>query len=176
MAIHWILAIALLTSSGSVGKKPAPQVGTKAPTIVSRQWLNMYPLEPKDFEGKILVVEFWTFGSVKCMATVSAMRKLHRLFPTNEVAVVSVHTPESDHEKELQHLEDAIRSLDIDYPVAVDNDRVIWKDFHNRQWPALYVVDRREVIRYVHTGDLREHTARWDSLLEAIQIVRKEVP
>jgi thiol-disulfide isomerase/thioredoxin len=176
MSFYWILAITLTASSGTVGQKPSSQVGTKAPMIASPQWINTEPLGSKDFGGKVLLVQFWTFGSVDCMRTVPAMRKLRKLLPTSEVMVVGVHTPESDHEKELPHLRDAIRSLEIDYPVAVDNDRVIWKGFRNRSWPALYVVDGRGVIRYVHAGDLREHTARWDTLLEMISRLRKEVP
>ena len=174
LATHWTLAMALAASSGTASQKSFP-VGTKAPMIASPQWINTEPLGSSDLEGKILLVQFWTFGSVECMRTVPAMRKLRKLLPASEVVVVGVHTPESDHEKELPHLRDAIRSLEIDYPVAVDNDRVIWKGFHNRSWPRLYVVDRRGVIRYVHAGDLREHTARWDELLEVISRLRKEL-
>jgi len=34
-----------------------------------------------------------------------------------------------------------VRSLRVDYPVAVDSDHAIWRSFGNRYWPALYLVD-----------------------------------
>jgi alkyl hydroperoxide reductase subunit AhpC len=174
MSFHWMLVMILVASPASAGKKSDSQVGTRAPAIASPYWINTDPIESKDLEGKIVLVEFWTFGSVPCMATVSAMHKLRKLLRSSEVAIVSVHTPESDREKESRHLEDAVRSLGIDYPVAVDNDRVIWRNFRARHWPTLYVVDQHGIIRYVHRNDLREHTARWDSLLEMIRDLRKQ--
>jgi len=31
----------------------------------------------------------------------------------------------------------AVEGLHVDYPVAVDNDRTIWRAFHNDYWPAV---------------------------------------
>jgi hypothetical protein len=35
----------------------------------------------------------------------------------------------------------SVIALDVDYPVAVDNDQAIWQGFSNNYWPALYFVD-----------------------------------
>ncbi|MGZ4402375.1 MAG: thioredoxin, partial [Gaiellaceae bacterium] len=43
----------------------------------------------------------------------------------------------------------------IDYPVAVDNDYAIWRDFDNHYWPALYFVDAEGIIRDHHFGEGR---------------------
>ena len=174
MSFYWMLVMILAASPVSAGKRSDSLVGTKAPAIASPHWINTDPIVPKDLEGKIVLVEFWTFGSVPCMATVSAMNKLRKLLPSGDVAIVSVHTPASDREKESRHLEDAVHTLGVDYPVAVDNDHAIWRDFRARDWPTLYVVDQHGIIRYVHRSDLREHTARWDSLLLRIRDLRKQ--
>jgi len=41
----------------------------------------------------------------------------------------------------------------IDYPVAVDNDHLIWRAFHNQYWPALYFIDAQGRIRHQHLGE-----------------------
>jgi hypothetical protein len=43
--------------------------------------------------------------------------------------------------------------LDIDYPVAVDNDYGVWNAFANHYWPALYFVDAQGRIRHHYFGE-----------------------
>ncbi|HEY2955678.1 MAG TPA: redoxin domain-containing protein [Candidatus Eisenbacteria bacterium] len=168
-----IAAMALIPSAAAAAK-PASPVGAKAPAIASSHWINSRPLGSKDLEGKVVVVEFWTFACINCMRTIPAMRRLHALLPRDEVAIVGVHSPETDRERELVHLEDAVRSLDIDYPIAVDNDFRLWRGFQNRYWPALYVLDKHGIVRHVHVGELHERSAAWDQMLEVIGRLRKE--
>ena len=44
-------------------------------------------------------------------------------------------------------------TLQVDYPVAIDNDFAIWRAFFNHYWPALYVIDPKGHIRYHHFGE-----------------------
>ena len=37
-------------------------VGMKAPDIASRTWLNSEPIHLSELKGKVVMVEFWTFG------------------------------------------------------------------------------------------------------------------
>jgi Thioredoxin like C-terminal domain len=50
------------------------------------------------------------------------------------------------------------RDLKIDYPVAIDNDYVIWRAFNNQYWPAHYFIDAKGRIRHHHfdEGDYDE--------------------
>jgi hypothetical protein len=41
----------------------------------------------------------------------------------------------------------------VDYPVAVDNDHLIWRAFKNQYWPALYFVDAKGRVRHHHFGE-----------------------
>jgi hypothetical protein len=41
----------------------------------------------------------------------------------------------------------------VDYPVAVDNDYVIWRAFKNQYWPALYFIDSEGRPRHYHFGE-----------------------
>ena len=47
----------------------------------------------------------------------------------------------------------AVKDMRIDYPVAVDNEHVIWRAFRNNYWPALYFVDAQGRIRHQHFGE-----------------------
>ena len=41
----------------------------------------------------------------------------------------------------------------VDYPVAVDNEHVIWRAFRNQYWPALYFIDAQGRVRHHHFGE-----------------------
>ncbi|GHO49812.1 hypothetical protein [Ktedonospora formicarum] len=47
----------------------------------------------------------------------------------------------------------AARDLRVSCPIAIDNDYVIWRAFHNHYWPALYFVDAQGRIRHHHFGE-----------------------
>ena len=42
---------------------------------------------------------------------------------------------------------------DIRFPVPIDNDFSTWNRYGNRDWPAMYLIDKQGVIRHVRIGD-----------------------
>jgi hypothetical protein len=69
--------------------------------------------------------------------------------------VIGAHTPEFTFEHETDGVREAVKTREIDYPVAVDNDYEVWRAFDNHYWPALYFVDREGIIRDHHFGEGR---------------------
>ena len=67
--------------------------------------------------------------------------------------MIGVHTPEFAFEKKIANVEKAVADLQIDYPVAIDNDFAIWRAFFNQYWPAHYFIDPKGQIRYHHFGE-----------------------
>jgi hypothetical protein len=41
----------------------------------------------------------------------------------------------------------------VEYPVAVDNEHVIWRAFKNQYWPAPYFIDVQGRVRHHHFGE-----------------------
>ena len=50
-------------------------------------------------------------------------------------------------------MQDAVRTLKVGYPVAVDSDYRIWEAFGNQYWPALYFIDAKGHIRHHYFGE-----------------------
>jgi hypothetical protein len=69
------------------------------------------------------------------------------------LVVIGVHTPEFAFEKDQTNVANAVRDLEIAYPVAIDSNYAIWKAFDNEYWPAHYFIDAHGVIRYHHFGE-----------------------
>ena len=169
-----------LIAAGVVGVPGLPHGGEALPRgrraseVKSEHWFNSAPLARADLRGKIQLVEFWTFRCINCVRTVPAMRNLSERFPAGDVVVIGVHTPELDEERDPRRVGEALRRLGVRFPVAMDNDHAVWRAFGNRYWPALYLVDKRGVIRHTHIGELHEGTLEWRVLLERIDALRRE--
>jgi hypothetical protein len=67
--------------------------------------------------------------------------------------VIGVHAPEFAFEKNVDNVRKAVSDLEIDYPVAIDNDYAIWRTFQNEYWPAHYFIDAQGRIRHHHFGE-----------------------
>jgi thiol-disulfide isomerase/thioredoxin len=119
------------------------------------EWLNSEPLGPAELRGHVVVVDFWTFTCINWLRTEPYVRAWSRTYRDDGLIVVGVHTPEFSFEHEIDRVRKAVKDMDIDYPVAIDNDYAIWSAFDNHYWPALYFVDKEGVIRDHHFGEGR---------------------
>ena len=81
------------------------------------------------------------------------LRAWHDRYQTAGLTVVGVHTPEFFWEKSRDKVTDAMRTLDVRYPVVQDNDSAIWNRFGVRAWPTTLLVDKQGVVRYRHIGE-----------------------
>jgi len=147
----------------------------RAPALTGREWIHSAPLTPDSLAGRVVLVEFWALECVNCRRTVPAMKRLHAMYrDSGDVVIVGVHTPEFPRERGRKAVERAVAELALPYPVLVDDQMANWDAFENRYWPALYVIDRRGMIRDVHAGELHEGTLEWQILLTLITRLRGE--
>jgi hypothetical protein len=47
---------------GPVGAQPGARIGQPAPEITGGPWLNSEPLSMAGLRGRVVFVEFWTYG------------------------------------------------------------------------------------------------------------------
>jgi thiol-disulfide isomerase/thioredoxin len=116
-------------------------------------WLNSEPLEAADLQGKVVLVQFWTYTCINWLRTVPYIRAWAHAYAGSGLAVVGVHTPEFGVEHDVENVRRAASAMGIDYAIAVDSDYAVWDAFANRYWPALYLADAAGRIRHHHFGE-----------------------
>lgn len=57
-------------------------------------WFNSAPLKLADLRGKVVLVDFWTYGCVNCVNTLPHVTELYAKYKDRGFVVVGVHTPE----------------------------------------------------------------------------------
>jgi thiol-disulfide isomerase/thioredoxin len=116
-------------------------------------WLNSPPLTSADLQGKVVLVNFWTYTCINWLRQLPYVRAWAGKYSGQGLAVVSVHTPEFSFEHDADNVRQAVQELEVDYPVATDNNYAVWRAFDNHYWPALYFADAQGRIRHHHFGE-----------------------
>jgi thiol-disulfide isomerase/thioredoxin len=116
-------------------------------------WLNSPPLNAPNLRGKVVLVDFWTYTCVNWLRTLPYVRAWANKYRDKGLVVIGVHSPEFAFEKNLDNVRSAVKALQVDYPVAVDSEHVIWRAFRNNYWPALYFIDTQGRVRHYHFGE-----------------------
>jgi cytochrome c biogenesis protein CcdA/thiol-disulfide isomerase/thioredoxin len=119
------------------------------------EWINSSALSPKALEGKVVLVDFWTFMCYNCLNALPHVKELYAKYKDRGFVVVGVHTPELGPERVPANVRDAVKRLGITFPVVIDNDNRIWNAFHNQYWPAAYFADATGKLRFYNFGEGR---------------------
>jgi thiol-disulfide isomerase/thioredoxin len=119
----------------------------------ANEWLNSPPLTAPALRGKVVLVDFWTYTCINWLRTLPYVRAWDEKYRNHGLVVIGVHAPEFAFEKNMNNVRWAVKELRVDYPVAVDNDHVIWRAFKNQYWPALYFIDSQGRVRHHHFGE-----------------------
>jgi thiol-disulfide isomerase/thioredoxin len=116
-------------------------------------WLNSASLSRESLRGKVVLVNFWTYSCINSLRELPYMKSWAAKYKAAGLVVIGVHAPEFGFEKERANVENAVRELNIPYPVAIDSNHRIWDAFNNEYWPADYFIDGKGRIRYHHFGE-----------------------
>jgi len=124
-----------------------------APEFATGDWINSEALTVKSLRGRVVLVDFWTFGCYNCRNTLPALKSWDARYRDKGLTIVGVHSPEFDEEKQLENVRREVAELQIRYPVVTDTDYATWRAYDVAAWPTIFVLDRSGRIRWTHVGE-----------------------
>jgi hypothetical protein len=118
------------------------------------EWINARIVRVGTLLGRhAVLVWFWDYCSLNALRALPYVKEWDRRYRNQGLSIFGVHSPQFDFGSERGNVEAAVERLEIDFPVAPDSDYEIWKEYGNEVWPALYLWDRRGLLRYVHFAE-----------------------
>jgi DNA-binding beta-propeller fold protein YncE len=126
----------------STAPEEAGNVPVRAPELVGAvDWLNVTaPLTLSALRGKIVLLEFWTYGCINCLHQLPGLKRLAAAH-TDHLVVIGIHSPKFPNERSTENLRQIVARHDITHPVANDADFRIWREYTVRAWPTLALID-----------------------------------
>jgi DNA-binding beta-propeller fold protein YncE len=154
MIVGFVISLALFlgldgafsthVSSNSRGFDMSTQERPKvrAPEITGgRGWLNTdQPLSLAALKGKVVLLDFWTYGCINCIHIIPDLKRLEAKYP-RELVVIGVHSAKFDNEKETENIRRIIMRYEIEHPVYNDADFKVWQSYGVRAWPTQVLID-----------------------------------
>jgi hypothetical protein len=134
--------------------RTSPEVDIIAPEFPPRlDWLGAAFLRMDKQLGRPVVVEFIDTARINSLRTLPYLKAWHERYAGAGLRVIGVHSPGYSFGRDRDVVERAIERLEIPFPVALDPDYMVWREYGNKGWPGRYVFDRRLRLRYVHYGE-----------------------
>ncbi|WP_338392091.1 thioredoxin-like domain-containing protein [Fulvitalea axinellae] len=116
-------------------------------------WLNTdRDWHIKDFKGKIVLLDFWTYGCVNCYHILPDLRKLEEMYP-NELVIIGVHSGKFTSEKGTNQIRNAILKFGIKHPVVNDAKFDIWQKYGVNAWPTVVLIDPDGYVVGKYSGE-----------------------
>ncbi len=104
------------------------------------EWLNTsHPLSLSDLRGRIVILDFWTYGCINCIHVMEELGQLKKKYG-HKLVVVGVHSPKFSNEQRLDNLRHILERFGRDDPVVNDPDYRMMQVYDARAWPTLVLI------------------------------------
>jgi len=117
-------------------------------------WANVVGREASIIQrGKPLLIEFWDFCRPNSLRTLPYLQAWHERYAEDGLRTVGVHSPGFPPARDEDAVRAAVARLGIEYPVLIDRELELWRDYENQGWPARYLFDGRARLFEYHYGE-----------------------
>jgi thiol-disulfide isomerase/thioredoxin len=131
-------------------------IGTAAPPLHLKDWLNSKPLEISDLRGEVALLRWWTEGCPYCAATAPALISLQQTYGSQGLQIIGVFHPKPPGKWTLQEVRRAAEERHFTFPIAVDGNWTAlnrwWLTSHRDFTSVSFLLDQKGIIRYIHPG------------------------
>ncbi|MCD4687555.1 MAG: redoxin domain-containing protein [Anaerolineae bacterium] len=104
-------------------------------------WINTSgPITMADLRGKIVLLDFWTYGCINCIHVIPDLKRLEEEF-AQELVVIGVHSAKFDNEGDTSNIEQVVRRYEVEHPVLNDSAFETWRAYGVNAWPTFIVID-----------------------------------
>lgn len=144
-----MIFIVLWGNTLGFGRKSArPLPGSTAPEFSAVTISGMdYALA--DNTGKITVLHFWATWCAQCEEEMVMLESVWREYQTQDVNVVGVAMDDT-----LSAVKDMAESLDITFPLIVENDNAITSRYGVTAVPETFIIDQTGTVAFFHIGSM----------------------
>jgi len=117
-------------------------------------WINASrPLNWDDLRGKIVVLDFWTYGCINCIHMIPVLEQLQEKY-ADELVVIGVHSAKFENEGSTENIRQVARRYGRDEPIVNDQEFLVWRAWGARAWPTIAIVDPRGNVVAFDSGEI----------------------
>jgi thiol-disulfide isomerase/thioredoxin len=123
--------------------------GNQAPALVLKD-LRGRSLRLSDYQGKVVLLNFWATWCPPCRAEMPDLIKMQREYGRKGLQVIGITYPP----EESREVRQFIRKLGVNYPVALGSKETRTLFDQSETLPLTVVIDRQGIVRELIEGIL----------------------
>lgn len=127
-------------------------VGEEAPNV-SFSVINEGDITTDQLRGKVVVLNFWATWCPPCKKEMPLLETTYNKYKEKGVIVLGVN-----YNEDRETITKFVKEIKITFPIALDRDFKVTKEFGVLALPTTFFIDRRGVIRDRYRGEIAEET------------------
>jgi hypothetical protein len=113
-------------------------------------------------------VHFLDLAQLNCVRALPYLQAWRERYEPRGLAVIGVHSPRFPFSRRPEAVRETLPQLGISWPVALDPELAIWRDYGCRGWPSLFLWGRGGALRWYHLGE-GEYLATEEAIRAALE-------
>jgi len=116
-------------------------------------WINTdSALTLADLKGKVVLLDFWTYGCVNCIHVIPDLQRLEAEYP-DELVVIGVHSAKFTNEGDTENIKNVVQRYGLEHAVINDKDFEVWNLWGAQAWPTTALIDPAGRVVGVRAGE-----------------------
>ena len=131
----------------------APALAQKGGTVTdfTIESLGGFPVSLNDYEGQVIVMNFWATWCPPCRAEMPDINNFYEAYRDEGLVVLAINE-----EEPAETVRPFIQANNFTFPVLLDSEGRVAQQYSTRSYPTTFVIDRNGVIQHVQTGQISE--------------------
>ena len=118
------------------------------------EWINVpAPLSLQALRGKIVLLDFWTYGCINCIHMIPTLERLEEKYG-DALVVIGVHSAKFENEGETESIRQIVQRYGLAHPVINDSSFRVWQTYGVRAWPTFVLIDPRGNVLAMQAGEI----------------------
>jgi thiol-disulfide isomerase/thioredoxin len=147
------------TGDADTRRQLDPLEGRLAPALSVHDWYGTHgrTLSLNELRDKVVLLDFWGVWCGGCVAALPDLQRIREKYRDQGFEIIGVHTTQ-----DAEQMAPFAGERKLSWPNAVDTSKKTCADYHANGLPALYLVDRRGILRIAkpHPYQLEEQIRR----------------
>jgi thiol-disulfide isomerase/thioredoxin len=106
------------------------------------EWINTggKRLSLAQLRGKVVLLDFWTFGCINCLHVIPDLERLEASYP-RELVVIGVHSAKFENEGRTEAIRKVAQRYELKHPILNDHEFEVWRSYGANAWPTFALID-----------------------------------